>query len=176
MVPRSLTGFCPLASEQFGNGLPAWKWQLLVLCILQQQMDFPFRGFLNEVHASVAKEEKVRWNGALAFSLCSTLTSEVVRLRIYLCFLPEHVRSIRNELFLILYFYDNSCPPLFCLSSSRKTQGRHREGTDTARDARTRWRRCPAAAGLSARGRIPAAPSTKPAAAKGFHFTSSSVT
>lgn len=91
MVPRSRTGFCSVASEQFGSGLLAWKRQLLVLCILQQQMDFPYRGFLNEVHALGVKEEKVRWNGALAFSPCSTFTSEVVRLRIYPWFLPEHV-------------------------------------------------------------------------------------
>lgn len=178
MVPRSQTGFYPVASEQFGSGLLAWKQQLLVLCILQQQMDFPFRGFLNEVHASRVKVEKVRWNGALASFPCGTFTSEVVRLRIYLWFLPEHVRSIRKELFLlflILYFYSNGWPLLFCLSSNRKTQG-HQEGTDTARDARTRWQRCPAAAGLPTRGRIPAVPSTKPAAAKGFRFTSSSVT
>lgn len=91
MVPRSRTGFCSVASEQFGSGLLAWKRQLLVLCILQQQMDFPYRGFLNEVHALGVKEEKVRWNGALASFPCGTFTSEVVRLRIYPWFLPEHV-------------------------------------------------------------------------------------
>lgn len=77
-----------------------WEQQLLTMYILQQQMELPFAGFLNGVHASVRNE--VAWsNNFFFFPLL--LDSEYIHV-----FPPECIQSTQMGFFSCLC--SNGCP------------------------------------------------------------------
>lgn len=76
-VRRFHAGFTKRISAPFRQGLLSLERALIDTYILQQQMKFPFRGFLNKVGVLVVDEVKFRWKMLFLSPPVAVFTSDL---------------------------------------------------------------------------------------------------
>lgn len=72
--------FCKADFSAISTGAPSLERALIDTYILQQQMEFPFRGFLNKAGVLVANEVKFRWRMLFLSPPATVFTSDLWRL------------------------------------------------------------------------------------------------